>query len=197
MTQRRVISFPCVQQENAAYAMLRYLDRPGWSAQGMLNLFGKPGQQEALTIDRLDPYPVTHPLTQDRTALPQHHVETMLGDDRHLATGFEARFQMVTARLSGFLYSVGRVAQHDRPTDRSPPARNANAAVAQRAGRAVRAVQIVDRLMGEQPANGFIAELKGQILVESGQAQAAIAPCPAAVRRAPDQPLIHRVSAAS
>lgn len=192
MAERRFLSFTRIQEENADESALRFLDRVGWSAQGMLALFNRLEQQETLSVDRMDPYLITHPLTPDRIAFVREHVDRAGGRDQRLPSEFEARFAMVKAKLDGFLDPPTGVLRTYQATDPSAPARYARAVAEHRTGHSGKAIVILDGLISEQPRNPFLYELKGQVLFEAGQVRAAIAPYQEAVRLAPDQPLLRQ-----
>lgn len=192
MAQRSLMSFSRVQEEAADDAALHYLDKLHWSARGMLALFDKLEQQEALTVAYQDPYLIDHPLTEDRIAFVRHHVATSPYSNAPLPAGFESGFRMVRAKLDGFLDDPATVLRKYPAGDGSAPARYARAIAEHRLGHDADAVRLLDGLIRAQPDNPWLAELKGQILFESGQLRAALPPYQAAVRLAPTQPLIRQ-----
>ncbi len=192
MAERRLLSFTRVQEENADESAMRYLDRLGWPATGLMSLFDRLEQQEALSSARMDPYLLTHPLTRDRIAFVHHHVEQTQGRPLHLPPDFEPRFQMVKAKLIGFLDPPATVSRRYPPGDPSPAARYAQAVLLHRMGHSDQAIRLLDGLLAQQPANPWLHELKGQFLFESGHATAAIPVYEQAVRLAHGQPLLHQ-----
>ena len=97
---------------------------------------------------------------------------------------------MIRAKLIGFSGSVGEVSRRYPASDNSLPARYARAIAAYQGKRLMEAVGQVDGLLREQPDNPYFWELKGQILLEFGQANQAIAPLRRAVALAPSSGLI-------
>lgn len=192
MAERRFMSFSRSQEENADDSGLRYLDRLGWPANGLLALFTRLSQQEALVINRRDPFLITHPLTPERMEFVRTHIEAERGRALHLPAGTEARFQMVKAKLIGFLDAATTIDRLYPRQDLSAPARYARAVAAHRFGHSPEAIGILDGLIAEQPANPWLRELKAQILFESGKPIAALEPYREAVRLVPDQPLIRQ-----
>jgi predicted Zn-dependent protease len=189
MAERRFLSFSRMQEENADDSALKTLDKLGWSAQGMLDLLERLEQEEALSTDRMDPYLITHPLTQDRIAFVRHHVEESRGRTHALPAEVETRFQMVKAKLDGFLDAPWDVTRRYKPDDPSPPARYALAIGQHRMGHSGQAVALLDGLIRQQPQSPWLYELKGQVLFESGNLSSAIPSYQEAVRLAPDQAL--------
>lgn len=192
MAQRRFMSFSRAQEESADQSALRYLDRLGWSASGMLTMFAKLEQEEALIVNRRDPYLITHPMSRERYLFVQRHVEARGDRGPGGAAVFEPPFLMVKAKLIGFIDAPGTVARVYPDSDRSAPARYARAVLDHRMGHRESAVRLLDGLIHEQPSNPWLRELKGQVLFEGGKAAAALPAYQDAVRLAPDQPLIRQ-----
>jgi predicted Zn-dependent protease len=192
MAQNRFMAFSRNQELAADLAALRYLDGLGWSARGLMGLFYRLDQQEALIINRRDPYLLTHPMSHDRYQRVARHVESQPGRDTARTDAFALPFRMVKAKLDGFLSHPSAVARAYPATDPQPEARYANAVLNHRMGHRDTAVMILDTLLREQPASPWLHELKGQVLLESGQARAAIGPYQLAVRLAADEPLIRQ-----
>ncbi|MGE0418541.1 MAG: M48 family metalloprotease [Acetobacteraceae bacterium] len=192
MAERRFMAFTRTQEISADQSALNYLDRLGWSPQGMLNLFERLEQEEALVIDRRDPYVVTHPFSRDRLVRVQDHVARIGARGTHATDGFEPPFRMVKAKLDAFLEAPAYVARAYPAADPAPETRYANAVLAHRMGHRDTAVSILDGLIRQAPSSPWLYELKGQVLLEGGQAQAAAASYQTAMRHAPNQPLIRQ-----
>jgi predicted Zn-dependent protease len=192
MAERNYLAFSRGQEEAADESGLRCLDSLGWPAAGLLALFDRLDQEDALITNRRDPYLITHPLTRDRMEFVRHHVEMTKGRDLRLPPTFETRFQMVKAKLDGFLDPPAILAKVHKLDDPSPPARYAWAIAEHQLGHTARALEILHGLIRTQPDNPWLRELDGQFLFESGQARASIVPYQEAVRLAPDQPLIRQ-----
>lgn len=190
MAQRGVLSFSRGIEASADQAAMRVLDRNCWSAAGLLNLFHKLEGQEALVSELQDPYVRTHPLTADRIAYVQNHVDTSPCSSHPLPPGWARAFQMMKAKLTGFLAEPDEVLRHYPESDRSPPARYARAIMLYRQGHTDSALGLINGLIAEQPGNAWLHELKGQVLFDGGRGKEALAPYREAARLAPEQPLI-------
>jgi predicted Zn-dependent protease len=192
MAQRRMMSFSRAQEESADQSALQYLSRLGWSASGMLSMFAKLEQQEALIIDRQDPYLVTHPMSRDRYLSVQHFIERS-GDRGQAGTAaFEPEFLMVKAKLVGFIDPTVLVMRFYPESDPSPQSRYARAILALRTGQRAQSLRLLDSLIADQPRSSWLRELQGQVLLETGQPASAVPAYQEAVRLAPDQPLIRQ-----
>lgn len=192
MAERRFMAFSRAQEEAADMAALRYLDSLGWSPKGMMTLMSRLDQQEALIIDRREPYLLTHPMSHDRFLRVERHVEALARRDSAGTERFEFPFRMVRAKLDGFLDPPANVARTYPAADPRPEARYANAILNHRMGHRDAAVTILDTLLRQFPGSPWLHEMKGQTLLENGHARAAAASYQQAARLAPDQPLIRQ-----
>lgn len=192
IAQRGLLSFARGIEASADQAAMRVLDRNCWSGAGLLNLFHKLEGQEALISDLQDPYVRTHPLTAERITFVQSHVDTSPCSTHPLPPGWDRAFLMMRAKLVGFLAARDEVLRRYPETDRSPPARYARAIMLYRQGHTGPALDLLNTLIGEQPGNAWLLELKGQILFDGGHGREALGPYREAVRLAPEQPLIQQ-----
>ena len=189
LAMRELFAFTRTQENAADQAAVTYLGRVGWSASGLLRLMERLSAQELLLTESQDPYVRTHPLTRDRMEFLADQLARSPHADAPMPEALEDAFQMVRAKLIGFLDGA-MVARTYPAADQSPPARYARAIVAFRQGRSLEAVEALDRLIAERPASPWLHELKGQVLHESGRPRDALEPYRAAARLAPNHPLI-------
>jgi predicted Zn-dependent protease len=186
LAQRGLMSFTRSMENAADQSALYALEQLGWSARGMTALFGRMRDQDALVEDLQDPYLRTHPLTRDRIEAVTAHLARSQYTNAPLPPGFEANFQMVRAKLRGFLEPSTVTLRRIRENDTAPPARYARGIALYRLGRTDEALRIIDGLLADQPSNPWLHELKGQVLFEGGRGAAAIPPYREAARLAPD-----------
>ena len=190
LAMRNFLGFNRIIEASADQGAVQFLDRVHWSARGMLDLFRRLQDETLLSAALQDPYVQTHPLTQSRIAFIEDHLARGPYADAALPPGFEAGFQMVKAKLIGFLTPSSRTLQRYSATDRSPPARYARAIALYRLGQTAPALQLIDGLLAEQPSSPWFHELKGQVLFEAGRVREALVPYRAAAHLAPEQPQI-------
>lgn len=190
MALRGLFSFTRSMEQAADQSALEELDANHWSARGMLDLLRVLQAQDALGPDMQDPYLSTHPLTSSRVAYVARHVAESPYSDAPFPPGFRRGFAMVRAKLRAYLDPAAATLRRVPAKDRSAPARYARAIALHRMGHSREALALMDGLIREDRASPWLEELKGQMLFESGQVAAAIAPYAAALRLAPAQPLI-------
>jgi predicted Zn-dependent protease len=190
MAEREFLTFTRGQEAAADTAGLSFLDRNRWSAQGLLDLFHRLQDQEVLVSSEQDPYLRTHPLTRDRITFVAEHVAVSPYSRAPLPVGFNEGFAMMQAKLVGFLEQPAEALRRFPESDRTAPAYYARAVAYMRSGQTDVAGGLVDRLIEQERSVPWYHELRGQILFEGGQGQAAIVSYREATRLAPDQPLI-------
>jgi predicted Zn-dependent protease len=182
-------AFSRTQEQAADEAGMVFLQRLGWSGEGLERLLRRLLDQELLAVGRQDPYFRTHPLSRDRLDFvrEQRARGRAMGGD--LPASLETRFAMVRAKLNGFI-DAPAASWRRYLNDESAPARYARAVAQYRSGRTDAALDILEPVIREQPANPYLLEFKGQILFDGSRPREAIAPLAAAVRLAPNEPLI-------
>ena len=191
--QGSFLAFNRNQEAATDLAGARYLSGAGISGRGMISFFEKLRSQEirrGFSQSAEAGYVRTHPLAGDRIEI----LRGLLSEDRAWDApddaGLQARFEAVQAKLYGYLAEPQRTYQQYPVTDTSVPARYARAYAYHKDALVQNALDEADALLAGDPENPYFLELKGQILLESGRPQEALAP----LRRATDitlnEPLI-------
>jgi len=169
---------------------IRYLTELEQSAMGLVEFFEKYRYQEVLSEARRYPYFRSHPLAADRvrttrTLAIEAGFQNVPPSEKELR-----QYQMMRAKLVGFLDVPARVFRDYPPTDTSPPARYARSVSALRVSDISAALSEIDILISEEPENPYFHELKGQILFEGGRPADSVSPLEEADRLLPGHPLI-------
>lgn len=99
------------------------------------------------------------------------------------------QYDMMRAKLIGFLDTPLKVRRFYPETDKSAPARYARAISAFRNSDIRLALAEIDSLLAEDDENPYFHELKGQILFESGQTAESVGPHARSLELKPGQPL--------
>jgi predicted Zn-dependent protease len=193
--QRAYMSFSVGQEATADHAAMKFLDRSGQSARGMLKFFEILQADQPLGGEPLDPWARTHPLTSERIDYVRHHVEDSPYSNAADPPQFVTLLKQVQLKLHAFLDDPSATLRAYPPSDRSPDARYARAIAYYRIPQLDKAVPEIDGLIRDFPRNPYYDELKGQMLFENGRIRDAIAPYEEAVKLAPDAPLL-RISLA-
>lgn len=190
MVRRSMLAYQRSEEQAADRAAVRYLEQTGQSPAGLLATFRRFNNEQIFKTSSIDPYLQSHPLPQDRIAQLETLVSQSKTRDAKDPEALVARHEMVRAKLIGFTERPETVMRKYPISDSSAPARYARAVAAYRSGRLADAIGNVDALLKQQPANAYLWELKGQILLESGRVREAIPALRKASALAPQSSLI-------
>ena len=175
----KYLAFSRAQEATADAAGAQFLSKAGISGRGSLNFFKKLQNMEMRygfkrTAD--SEFYSSHPMTSDRIQTLQ---DTYSHDPAWLKPANadqETRFQRIKAKLMGYSAEPARTLQVYPETDQGVPARYARAYAFHKEAFMDKALAECDALLALAPEDPYFLELKGQILLESGQAQDALAP---------------------
>ena len=186
----KLLAFTRTQESSADMAGAKYLSAAGISGRGSIEFFKKLQNQEfRLAIYHTDSYDRTHPLSGERIAALEQLYKKDPAWNRPPDPRLDARFQQVKAKLIGFVEPKKAIQRYPE-SDKSIPAHYARAYAYHVGAYPAKALAEADKLLALEPDNPFFLELKGQILLESGRPEDAIAPLRKSVELAGDQPLI-------
>jgi len=169
---------------------VQYLVELEQSPMGIVEFFEKFRYQEVLSEARRYPYFRSHPLSSQRVRTTRTLAEESGLADKPEDPKVVKQFEMMKAKLIGFLEPPARVFRDYPPTDTSAPARYARAISAMKAADLTSALREIDSLIAEEPENPYFHELKGQILFETGRPVDSVEPLLEANRLLPDNSLL-------
>ena len=191
VTQRAVLAYQRAEESAADQAAVRYLNATKQSSRGMLETFSYFVDQGFASLKYVDPYVQSHPMPQQRIIQLRELARRSPYYDKADNQDWAFRHELMRAKLSGFLESPRTVYTKYPPSDKSMPARYARAVVLFRREKNLKAFQReIDQLIRMDPGNPYFYELKGQFLLEAGQASRAVPPLRNAVKLAPNSGLI-------
>jgi predicted Zn-dependent protease len=189
LVRRSLLSYVRQQEAAADIAAVNYLNKTRQSARGMLETFQRMADQTLFLSRSVDPYTISHPMPRERIIALENAARKSPHFNASDSPELRLRHNLMRAKISGYTERPDSVARRYPPSDTSLPARYARAISDYRTGNLRSALPQIDTLIAAQPSNAYFHELRGRALVESGQAQAAIA----SLRRAlslRDSPLI-------
>ena len=169
---------------------VQYLTELEQSPMGIVEFFEKFRYQEVLSEARRYPYFRSHPLSSNRVRTTRTLAEESGLADKPEDPRVVKQFDMMKAKLVGFLEPPARVFRDYPPTDLSAPARYARSISAMKVADLGTALKEIDSLSEEEPDNPYFHELKGQILFETGRPVDSIEPLIEANRLLPDNALL-------
>lgn len=177
------------EEAAADQAGLRYMVAAGADPEAILEVLRLFRGQEALLSSGQDAYALTHPLWSDRIALIEERIAAQ--PEPPAPDPADAYwYDRMVAKFRGFIRSPGQVLKAYPASDGSEAATLARAVAYHREPSLKRALAQVNALIAARPDDPYYHELKGQFLLEAGQAQAAAASYRRAFELAPKEPLI-------
>lgn len=188
IAQRSILAYSRQQEGSADQAGATYLQRAGISGKGMLELFEKFRDQEALSTKQQDPFIQSHPISEDRLSALEERVKDSPYYDRPDSAERVHQLKMVQAKLRGFMDDPEVTMRRYPESDQSDYARYARAVAYHKMGQNDKSVAEIDTLLKKEPNNPFIWELKGQVLFEGGQIADSVEPYHKANELRPDEP---------
>lgn len=195
LAQRGLLSYQRDMESSADQAAIRYLSATKQSPRGMLNLFQVLANESLASTVGADPYVFSHPMPLTRIRNLEVAARKSPYFDAQDSPQLRMRHALMQAKLAGFLYSPQQVFNRYPSSDKSPPARYARAIAAFRSGNTAESVEIIDGLIRTIPEDPYFYELKGQALLDGGQARAALAPLAQANKLLPNNGLLQMLEA--
>lgn len=177
-------------EENAAdQSGLRFLANAGIDTSGALEVLDIFRGQELLSSSRQDPYARTHPLSADRYRVVNRLVQSY-GDRGGDDTAARYWFARAKGKLSAFTRNPKWTLNRAGESGFADIKAMREAIAWHRRSNLQRALPLINKAISLRPDDPYYQELKGQILLESRQFQAATAAYARASNLAPRNALI-------
>ncbi|MXO75359.1 M48 family metalloprotease [Altererythrobacter aerius] len=189
----KYLAFSRVQESAADAAGAQYLSDAGISGRGSLAFFGKLQNLEFRYGYRQDDeqtFERTHPLSGDRIATLRESYSKDPAWEKPVDRDLQARFERVKAKLAGYVQEPAQTLREYPVTDTSAAARYARAYAYHKDAQVDRSLIETRALLAGDPDNPYYLELEGQVLLESGRPEDALAPLRRATALTGNQPLI-------
>ena len=169
-------------------AALQYLATVGRPARPMVQLLSALLAKEQ-TLENLDRYARTHPLTQERIQQILDWTRAEASRSEQGSSSEEVTYDRLVAKIVAFTDQPDKVLQRYRATN-GLAARYARAIAHYRRFDLIEALFWIDGLLADHPDDHYFHELRGQILLENGRVEEAASSYRKAADLAPDSPLI-------
>jgi len=189
----KYLAFSRVQESSADAAGADFLSKAGISGRGSLAFFGRLQNQEfryGYSQDDEAAFGRTHPLSGERITRLRETYQKDPAWDAPDNSALQARFERVKAKLFGYQQTPERTLQAYPETMTGIPAHYARAYAWHKDAQMEKALAEANTLLEMAPDDPYFLELKGQILLESGRPEQAIAPLRRATELTRNQPLI-------
>lgn len=178
------------EEAAADAAAVSYLAALGESPAGIVEFFENYRYQEVLSEARRYQYFRAHPLASDRIRTTRALAEQTGLMDVPTDPRTQEQYDLMRAKLIGFLEPPARVYQKYPRSDVSAPAIYARSIAAMQAADFTEALRDVDLLIEQDPENPYYHELKGQILFEGGRPAESVGPHERSLELLPGHPLL-------
>ncbi|WP_300378516.1 M48 family metalloprotease [Henriciella sp.] len=178
------------EEASADAAAVSYLEELGWSPAGLVSFFEKYRYQEVLSEARRFQYFRSHPLASNRIRTTRQLAQETGLMDKEPTPETQRQFDLMQAKLVGFLEPLARVYQEYPRDDNSEAARYARAIASMQSADLTGTLKEVDSLLEEYPDNPYYWELKGQALFEMGRPAESVDPHAKSLEYLPGHPLL-------
>lgn len=156
------------QEEAADNHAVEYLDKMQYPATGLVTLLEFFENEMIGYQGQIDEYLLSHPVSKKRIDLIKSRTENKKFSDKKINKDLQPQMDRVLAKLDGFM---------ENPDELLKQYRNQNSWLAKyrvaialfRKGEIDQSLNLLNEIINKNPRDGFLLELKGQILFESGR----------------------------
>lgn len=170
----QMAAFTRVQESTADQIAAKLLLATHQSPMGMYHTFQRFANEEAMSAYKLDKFAVDHPSGQDRVFDLNDMVDASPYREVQDSPESLHTFQMVQAKLAGFILPVKEALNRFPESDTSEPARYAHAMVYLRQPNLQKALSSINGLIAEEPSNPYFYEARGQIYMSMAKPAQAV-----------------------
>jgi predicted Zn-dependent protease len=195
IAQAQFNAFSRSQEATADLMGQKYLRATHQSGMGMVHVFERMADEMARAHP--DALATDHPADRDRVATLQAIAESSPYANIMDSPEVQHEFDMIKAKVIGFLFPVSQVLTLYPTTNQSKPARYARAMAYMRQPNLKEGLKEVNSLIADEPNNPYFHELLGQIYVQMSQPERGIAPYQKSVNILPDAPELRVALAAA
>lgn len=189
VAMRRFLAHSRVQESSADQAALTFLEKAGIDPTGIGSFLGKLKAEALMPADQQSEYVQTHPILENRMDALQTRINASSQKGAGYSEDWRTKHALIKAKLKGFI-NPGQVAWAYDDRDTSLPAEYARAIAAYRDNQVEDSLKRIDALLARAPDNPYFHELKGQMLLEFGRPEDALASYRKALAIEPDAALI-------
>lgn len=171
--QRLMIKYTRNQEESADSQALKYLENLSYPADGLLAVLSFFDSQMLGYKNQIDEYLLTHPISSKRIELIKARTVNQKFSNKKINKKLQPAMDNALAKLEGFLEQPEELLKKYNSTQNNY-ALLVKAIAYFRLGKLSQSLENIDILIKEKPDSGFLYDLLGQILFESGKNQQAI-----------------------
>jgi len=188
LAQAQFNQFSRAQEATADQMGQKYLRDTHQSGEGMVHVFERMADERARATAHPDQYASDHPADRDRVMSLQTVADSSPYANVTDTPEEQHEFDMIKAKVIGYLKPVPDVLALYPPKNQSKPARYARAMAYMRQPQLKLALAEIESLVKEEPNNPYFYEMLGQIYVQMSHPEQGIAPYQKSVDILPDAP---------
>lgn len=197
IAQAQFNAFSRVQEATADQIAIKLLNKTHQSSRGLLATFVRLADEEARATAQQDAYASDHPVGRDRVANLETEVEASPYKDVPEDPAVEHQYEMLQAKLFGYIAPIPEVLNRYPASDTSKMARYARAMAYSRKPDLPKALSEIDSLIKDEPKNPYFYEVLGQIYVSMALADKGVVAYQRSVELMPDAPQLRVALAAA
>lgn len=160
------------QEEAADRHALKYLEKMNYPANGLINLLEFFQSQMVGYKGQINEYALSHPISSKRIDYLKSNV-TYQGSDKKINDSLQGQMTRISTKLEAFIENPNEVLAKYR-FQNNENANYAKSIALYRQGKISESLEILDEIIKSNSYDGFLFELKAQILHESGDIKNAI-----------------------
>jgi predicted Zn-dependent protease len=197
LAENQFNAFSRVQEATADQIAIKLLDKTHQSSRGLLATFQRLADEEARAANHMDPYASDHPMGRDRVANLESEVEASPYKDIPEDPAVEHEYEMLQAKLAGYIEPLQVVFDRYPPSDNSKTARYARAMAYSRKPDLPKALGEISSLIKDEPNNPYFYEVLGQIYTSMAKPELGVVAFQKSVDLLPDAPQLRVALAAA
>jgi predicted Zn-dependent protease len=174
VAEAQFMQFSRVQEATADQIGVASLNATHQSPMGMLHLFERFANEEAMSAYQMPRFALDHPASRDRVALLQALVDASPYRDVKDSPEAMHAFLMVQAKLAGYILPPKEALDRYPETDKSEPARYARAMAYFHMPNLPKALNEINGLIKDEPNNPYFYEVLGQLYVDMSKPELGI-----------------------
>ena len=172
--QRSFLAYQRGEEIAADRTAVTLLNKTGQSSLGLIKTFERLGQNPLFSSGRLDPYALSHPTPRDRIGLLKAIAQESPHFGKKDSPALRLRHNLARAKIAAYAGGAGMVQNLFRKNINGPAATYGIAISHYLRGSAKQGIKLMDRLIRNAPKNPYFHEIKGEMLLRSGKANAAV-----------------------
>lgn len=172
VAEKLYLKYSRTQEEAADSYALQYLEKMNYSPQGLIDLLEVFHLQMRGYEDYINEYTMSHPVSKKRIDYLKNNVKKQNFDNK-LDKKLQPFMTRILFKLEAFIDDPNQVLRKYK-NDESQNANYAKSIAYYKKGEIEKSLKLLDEIIKNNKNDGFLYELKGQILYESGNIKDAI-----------------------